>query len=364
MSRAALVTGFPSLRARHIVRALLARPEPGEVIVLVPRERVDEARELLAREELSARVTLVEADPTAIDFGLSGPRYLELAHRVQVVHAAYSITDTPAPERLAEAVNIGQTRELIEFARAASSLRALVLYSSVFVSGQRTGVVSEAELEAGQSFRGPVERTLATAERMLRDSHVPRIVLRAGHLLGDSQRGVVEHLSGPYWLIAFIASAPADAALPVLPGADAPLCVTPVDHLARFGVFAGERAAAGSTFHVIDPTRLGLRQFLAEVAERCGRRLEPGFHPSSLTRLLAGNPALKALPQHVRGVLEVLTSGAEYASDGATDLVSHGAPECPPFATYLDRLLDHVRERIERGELFTTRRQTPAFLVA
>jgi nucleoside-diphosphate-sugar epimerase len=363
MSGLALVTGFPALRARHIVRTLCGPESAARVVVLVTRERADEARELLSRDGLSERVAFVEGDPTAMDFGLGGARYVELARQVRVVHAAYSIADT-APERVAEAVNVGQARELIEFSRVARELRALVLYSSVFVSGQRTGVVTEAELEAGQSFRGPVERTLAVAEKMLRDSHVPRIVLRSGHLLGDSERGEVEHLSGPYWLIAFIASASKDAPLPVLPGADAPLCVTPVDYLARFGVFAGERAAVGSTFHVIDPTRLTLRQFLAEVAQRCGRRLEPGFHPSSLTRLLAGNPALKALPQHVRSVLEVLTSGAEYATEGVAALVSRGAPECPPFASYLDRLLDHVRDRIERGELFSSRRQSPSFLVA
>ncbi|MGC4092170.1 MAG: SDR family oxidoreductase [Polyangiaceae bacterium] len=252
----------------------------------------------------------------------------------------------------------------MEFARAAPKLRAVVYYSSVFVSGQRTGAVGEAELESGQSFRGPVERTLALAERMLRDSRVPSIVLRAGHLLGDGERGAVEHLSGPFWLIAFIASASKDAPLPLLPGVEATLPITPVDYLADFGVFAGERAAPGSTFHVIDPRRPLLREFWVEVAERCGRRLESGFHPSSLTRLLAGNPALKSLPQHVRGVLEVLTSGAEYACDGATDLVSHGAPECPPFASYLDRLLEHVHERTQRGELFSQRRQAPPFLVA
>jgi len=364
VSGSLLVTGFPALRARRVVRALLERSQHTQIAVLVQRERADEAREQLASERQGARVSLIEGDPAAIDFGLSGQRYLELARAVRVVHAAYSITDAAAPERIAEAVNLGQARELIEFARVAPELRALVSYSSAFVSGQRTGVVSEAELEAGQSFRSPVERTLAIAERMLRDSRVPRIVLRSGHLLGDSERGAVEHLSGPYWLVAFIASASKDAPLPVLPGADAPLCITPVDYLARFGAFAGERAAPGSTFHVIDPNKLSLREFLGLVAERCGRRLEPGFHPSSLTRLFAGNPALKSLPQHVRSVLEVLTSGAEYSSDGAADLVSHGAPECPPFASYLDQLLEHVRERGARGELFSARRQSAPFLIA
>src|SRR6187399_2498021 len=104
MSGSLLVTGFPALRARHVVRALLERSQPAQIIVLVQRERADEAREQLASEPRAARVSLIEGDPAAIDFGLSGPRYLELARAVRVVHAAYSITDAAAPERIAEAV--------------------------------------------------------------------------------------------------------------------------------------------------------------------------------------------------------------------------------------------------------------------
>ena len=52
---------------------------------------------------------------------------------------------------------------MIELARAAKRLERLVHHSSVFVSGDRSGVVRESELAVGQGFRSPVEESLALA---------------------------------------------------------------------------------------------------------------------------------------------------------------------------------------------------------
>jgi len=348
-----------------VLRALTDAQPDTKVVALVHPERRDEAREALAQPALErASVELIEGDPAAIDFGLSGPEYLRLAREIEVVHALYSITDAAVSEELCERVNVGAARELAEFSRAASALRALVLYSSAFVSGQRAGVVREDELDAGQSFRSPVERTLATAERMVRRSGAPSLVLRTGHLLADGDAGPLEALSAPYLLMILLVSAPSEVPLPLLPRADAPLALTPLDYLGRFGVFAARRAAPGGTFHVLDPARWPLRGFLGLVAERSGRRLGAGFNPTALTRALVGNPAARLLPQNVLRIFEVLTSSAEYATDHVAALVARGAPACPALESYLDRLLDHARERIEHGNLAPGRRQQAPFLVA
>ena len=239
-----LLTGFPALRARAVLSALLAAEPGARVVLLVHPDRFDEAVQAVAQASFSAAaVELLAGDPAALDFGLSGIAYVELAQVVDEVHAAYSITDAAAGEELAERVNVGAARELAEFALVAPRLRVLLLYSSVFVSGQRAGLVREDELEAGQTFRGPVERSLAIAERMVRRSEAPSIVLRAGHLLDSGERFGLEALSAPYLLAALLASAPSEVALPLLPRADAPLALTPVDYLGKFGVFAARSAA-------------------------------------------------------------------------------------------------------------------------
>ncbi len=359
----ALLTGFPALRARHVLRELLRVEAARRVVALVTPDREEEARALLATPELArAEVEFELADPAAIDFGLEGRRYLELARSVEVVHAAYSVTDVLAEEQLAERVNIGAARELCEFSRVSRQLARVVLYSSVFVSGQRSGPIAEDELEAGQSFRSGVERSLAIAERMLARRRVPRVVLRAGHVLGQGEPGSFPAATAPHLLLAFVASAPRDVALPMLPRADAALPLTPLQFLAEFGVFAA-RSAAQTTFHVIDPAQLSLGQFYELAVRACGRQLDTSFNPSALTRVLLGTPALRLVPQNLRRILEALASSARYATDGAVAVSQAGGPHCPALESYLQPLLEQLRDPERHEALFSARPPHAPFLV-
>ena len=364
-ARTVLLTGFPAVRARYVLGQLLASEPFSKLILLVHPERQSEAAELLPRfGARSGRVELWPANPASIDFGLDAESYRRLSREVEVVHAAYTITEGFVGSSLAEQVNLGSTRELVEFSRSAERLRRVVLYSSVFVSGQRTGRIEEAELEAEQSFRNPVEKSLALAERTLRRSAAPWIVLRAGHLLGDTQHGKVDYFAGPYPLIVWVLSAPSNVPLPFPPGSEAPLALTPIEHLARFGMFAASDAPTNTTLHVIDPEMPTLRQLLSAVAVRTERKLEPSFNPSSFTRTLLGNSAARWLPQAARDVLDVLRSNAEYDTKQVEALRARGAPACPPLDGYLDALISDVRERIEHETLPATRRHEAPFLVS
>ena len=363
-STASLVTGFPAFRARNVLHELTRRHPEVEVVALVHPSRAAEAR--AAADELGlsdGSVTLVEGDPAAIDFGLSGADYLALAARVRVVHGAYSVTDPDLTDGV-ETLNVGAARELVEFARAASGLERLVLYSSVFVSGDRTGRVPEDELEAGQGFRNPTERSLAIAERLVRNSGLPFNVLRCGHLLGASDDGSIDRPSGPYLCAGILLSAPADTALPLPPFAEARLPVTPVDYLAELGASATELFAAGTTMHAIDPRPLTLGGFVRLLAEALGRDLDPGFSAGAMTRALLGNPVAKLLPKNRRGLLEILTTGGDYDTERAAELPSRGGPECPPLGEYLGKVIEHVRKRVDGGSLYPKLREEPAFLVA
>lgn len=361
---ATLLTGFPAQRAHHVLRELVKADAARAVVVLVDPQRAEEARAALASPDFAAaRVEMELADPAALDFGLSGKRYLELTQSVDVVHAAYSVTDATADERLAERVNIGAARELCEFARASRNLARIVLYSSVFVAGQRSGTIAEDELEASQNFRSGVERSLAIAERMLLIHHVPRVVLRAGHLLSQGEPGSADFASAPHLLLTFVANAPPDVALPTLPRADAALPITPLQYLAQFGVFAARNAARDATFHVIDPEQLSLGQFYELAVRSCGRLLETGFNPSALTRVLLGNPALRLVPQNLRRILEALTSSARYSTEGAVAAVRSGGPACPALASYIERLIEQVRNPERHEAFFSARSPHAAFLV-
>lgn len=66
-----LVTGFPRLVAKLIVRELLVAAE-GPVALLVRGHYLDDARRFVESLDAGDRVTLVEGDVTSIDLGLTG----------------------------------------------------------------------------------------------------------------------------------------------------------------------------------------------------------------------------------------------------------------------------------------------------
>ncbi len=68
-----------------------------------------------------------------------------------------------------------------------------MLLSSVSVCGTRTGLIREAELKAGQTFRRRLDESLATVEAMCeRRTNVPQIVLRPTQIVGDSRTGEID----------------------------------------------------------------------------------------------------------------------------------------------------------------------------
>src|SRR5206468_3845991 len=155
-------------------------------------------------------------------------------------------------ERVADAMNVRATREALELARAATHLRAFVHHSTVYVSGDRRGLVLEGDVDRGQKPRNVVEATKLRAEKIVRRAakDVPTIVLRPGTVVGDSVTGEVDRLDGPYLLVLVLLTSPADLAVPLPTHGDALLHLVPVDYVARAAVTIGrDPRAIGQTFH-------------------------------------------------------------------------------------------------------------------
>jgi nucleoside-diphosphate-sugar epimerase len=346
--RQLLITGFPGFRARAVLARALARaPDERPLLLVHPRRHAD-AEAALESIAGGARARIVDGDPAAIDFGLGRGDYFELASRVTEVQHLYQVLDLAAPADAAETVNVGGVREIVEFVRVARKVTRVVHHSSVFVSGDRHGVVAESELAAGQTFRSPVARTLALAEAMLgRQASLPLTIARAAHVIGDSETGKVDRLDGPYPLLVLLASAPRGTSLPLPPRTDAPLHVTPVDYLARAALaLVDNPAALGKTVHLVDPRPLSVRRLLELSGEHFGVPIEGGIHPRAFGRALLGNPGLGLLAQNLRGIIELISNPVSYEDRLALELLAPAKVTCPPLEAYLDVLLSHVAERV------------------
>jgi nucleoside-diphosphate-sugar epimerase len=350
---AVATTRSPSEAAVLLVRlALAADPELRPTLLVHPR-RLAQAVDLLALMEGGERARVVPADPAAIDFGLGRGEYQALSDEVRVVHHAYQVIDLAAPGELAERVNVGGAREIIELSRAARKLERVVHHSSVFVSGDRTGIVLERDLHAHQSFRSPVAASLALSEAMLRrHREVPLTVVRAAQVVGDTQSGLVERLDGLYPLLVFLANAPSDVPLPLPPRVDTPVHLVPVDYVAKAALAIAEQPdSLGETFHLVDPRPLTTRRLLELAALRFGKQLSMGWNPGMLGSLI-NNPGMGLLAQQLRTVSDLITRDVTYDDATATARLAPSGITCPPLESYLDVLLSHVEARAsEKGSM-------------
>src|SRR5262249_23108675 len=146
-------------------------------------------------------------------------------------HVSYAGVDRSSAEWL----NVGGAAEIVEFAQACHGLQCLVYHSTAHVSGDRTGVVYEEDLDAGQAFRNVVEETRMRAERDVRRAmrNIPIAVVRPTTIVGDSATGKVERFDGLYLLVLLMVATPAEIAIPFPGKGDAPLNVVPIDFVVR-----------------------------------------------------------------------------------------------------------------------------------
>jgi thioester reductase-like protein len=342
-----LITGFPGFPARKLVSHLLLH-EPEARLTLLRRAHDAEASaaELdQLQPEQRARVSELEGEPAALDFGLSGAEYRALADSVQRVYHFGSVLEVGDRNAAYADQNVASAREVLELATVANGLRGLVLLSSTAVSGGRTGVIREDELSEGQSFRGRLDESLGTVELMFaRHAALPQIVLRPTPIVGDSRTGEIDQLGFPYPWLVFIDRSPEELVVPVPQRPDATVQIVPIDFVVRAAHFLGSRPAAyGKRYHLVDPAPPTLREFLHLAASASGKRLSATFNAGALTRGLVASPTLRLLSQGARGLLDLFAASPRFDASNAEAALAGSGIACPPVSDYIMPLLERAR---------------------
>ncbi|HEY8599865.1 MAG TPA: SDR family oxidoreductase, partial [Thermomicrobiales bacterium] len=146
---------------------------------------------------------------------------------------------------------------LLRLAVSLPRLRRFDYLSTAFVSGDRVGIVAEADLARGQGFKNRWEAEAFAAEQQVRAAplKVPLTIYRPTFLVGDSRTGEIDRFDGPYAVLRLFEQLAASNLPPPMIGrgaAAAPL--VPVDYvataIARLTLLP---AAAGRTIQLADP---------------------------------------------------------------------------------------------------------------
>ncbi len=349
-----LLTGVPSFSAGLMLREVLR--EEGTQVHLVVRPKQHEALESLFESLLAEigagfkeRVHVLEGDPTHIDFGLSGAEFNDLRKRVTRIHHMSEVIAPSASKEIATQGNINSVREVLELARVAPRLESLVAHSTALVSGKKSGLVQEEDLDLTRGFRNVVEETKARGERMLREAmrDVPISIVRPSITVGSSQTGEIDRFEGPYLLILLMMSSPRDWALPLPGRGDSPLHLVPIDFVVRASRAIGlDPAAKGKTFHLVDPHPLTAKRIFELVADAAGKRSPRGFIPANLTKAILRTPGLDRFAKSPRAFIDALGANVWYDSKNTEALLTPKGITCPPFPSYVDKLVEYIDHRL------------------
>jgi thioester reductase-like protein len=276
---AVFLTGATGFVGREILSRFLERDDRRVFTLVRAEDDLAAARRLPAHERLTAVAGDIEQD----GLGLSGGMGERMRSEVTtVVHCAASVSfDLPLDE--SRSVNVGGTRRVLEFARGCARLERFSYVSTAYVAGEPPGTFRENQLDVGQRFRNPYERSKFEAELMLRKegADLPLQILRPSIVVGDSGTGRTSSFNVLYGPL----KAYARGAVPAIPARrDSPVDIVPVDYVADRVHELATRGPNG-TFHLVagrNATTVG--RLLEMSSEELGRPQPRVLSPSLYRR--------------------------------------------------------------------------------
>ncbi|MDP8223749.1 MAG: SDR family oxidoreductase [Candidatus Lernaella stagnicola] len=361
-ARTIFFTGFPGFLGTWVAKEILAQAPKTKFYFLV-QDKFLEAAKRKAADILGAKsdVEFFVGDLTHDDLGLTKKMVATLKKEVTEVWHLAAAYDIKVSAKTAWDVTVQGTTRVLDLCKGIKGLQKLVYFSSFCVSGLRTGLVLEDELEYGQGFKNNYESSKFEAEVLVRRraGNVPTIVMRPGIVMGDSRSGVTDKFDGAYFMIRFLAAAQRDGYLKPLQNFRLPSIgkgatyfhVVPVDYIARAAVhIAAQDAAIGKTFALCDPDPLTGREFIDELYAHFGIGRTFGALPLTVARMLSVMPGLADFMRIPEETLDYANHYVVYDCRNTTAFLKNSDITCPRVPNYLGTLIDFVKEHLDNEE--------------
>ncbi|MCL5772979.1 MAG: SDR family oxidoreductase [Firmicutes bacterium] len=321
-----ILTGATGFLGRQVLRllqkklpsanfCLLLRKKPGydkDISLSAPPENHGDKEEIA---EKNTRVRRVYMDITGEYLGLSKEEYRNLfTGATRIIHMAASVHfDQPMEE--ARRINVSGTKNILKLAHdtaSAGSLKSFMYTSTAFVTGTRTGLVMENDIDAGQAFRNSYEKTKFEAEKLVRKSAeaLPITIVRPSIIVGDSNTGITTSFKTIYWPLRIYTK----TIWRFVPGfPDGIIDIVPVNFVAEsIAHLCFDSDAAGNCFHLCaGPEGNITLEEIANLASRFFKLPPPRFvNPAFFD--LAFRPFMSFLPGKKRHLLHTLRQYRPY----------------------------------------------------
>ena len=342
------ITGFPGFIADRLLERL-ARKE-SRFILLVQASWLDRARHeidriagLTGRSPYDFRIVL--GDITQPHLGLN-PEDLQLIQQqtTRIFHLA-ALYDLGVACEPAMRVNVGGTRNVIEFARSLPRLRHFHHVSTCYVAGKREGVILETELHHDAGYRNFYEESKYLSEMQVESvkNELPVTIHRPSVVCGDSKTGETVKYDGVYYLILYLLHFPWLSAVNI-GNHCVSLNLVPVDFVVdAMAALAFDDNAIGKTVQLSDPAPLSTSDLFDSIARSANHKQSRITAPAMWVRfllMLPPSPKITGLPHHAVPYFFVKQV---YDSSQAQRLLAPHGIRCPPFAGYVDQIVDFVK---------------------
>jgi nucleoside-diphosphate-sugar epimerase len=349
-SDALFITGFPGFIASRLLKRLARRD--GNFVLLVQPALAGRAKEEVTKIAADngravSNFRLVEGDISRANLGLaSNDLSLVRSETTRIFHLA-AVYDLAISRELALSVNVEGTRNLNKFARSIPRLRHYHHVSTCYVAGKREGQILETDLRHQAGFRNFYEESkyLAELEVEALKADVPVTIHRPAVVCGDSQSGETVKYDGVYYLINYLLRWPGILSLLNIGNHDVCLNLVPVDFVVEaMAALAYDSSAVGKTVQLADPRPLTTNQLFNAIAKSInGSRSRVTVPPSwvQFFLMLPPSPKITGLPHHAVPYFFVKQT---YDSTQAEALLGPHGIQCPPFASYVDRIVEYARQ--------------------
>lgn len=342
------ITGFPGFIANRLLERLARRE--CDFILLVQPSLVTRALDEIERiAQLTGKSVgdfqIVEGDISEPQLALTNTD-LELVQQqtTRIFHLA-AVYDLAVPEDIAMRVNVGGTRNVLEVARSIPELQQFHHVSTCYVAGKREGVILETELRHDAGYRNFYEESkyLAELEVETAKRDLPVTIHRPSVVCGDSQTGETGKYDGVYYLIHYLLRWPRVLSLINIGNHVVSLNLVPVDFVvAAMAAVAFDDRAIGLTLQLSDPSPLTTNQLFNAIAKSIDGRRSRITAPATWVRfflMLPPSPRITGLPHHAVPYFFVKQL---YDSTQAQHLLAPHGIRCPPFESYVDRIVDYA----------------------
>ena len=299
--------------------------------------------------EFGERVTAIAGDVERERLGMTAAdRELVASRAEQIVHCAATVSFQTGLDE-SRRINVDGTRGMLELAHECRGLCSVAHVSTAYVAGTCDGAFGEGDLDVGQEFRNPYERSKYEAEQLVREhaSDLPATtILRPSIIVGDSRTGWTPAFNVIYVpLRAF-----AKDQLRALPArSSAPVDVVPVDHVADAIVeLTGSDQDGLATYHLVAGEQATTVGELIDLSARQLRRSPPPLVSPRLYRaarpvlaLCGGRRSRRAL-RRAAPFMPYYTMRVRYRRDRAARRLDPAGLRPPALRSYYGRLLEYA----------------------